>query len=432
MTDFLRNGRGPVVAAVAAFAAVGLYFFPAGLTLGLAAILAVPCLTFATECVAAWRGLPLTETTAIAALPRYAVIVPAHNEAAIIETTLEALPVEATLVVADNCTDNTAQLARAAGFNVLERQDPTARGKGFAIEYGLHHLEADDPPEVVVLIDADCHVAPGAIAEIVRQAQATNRPAQALYLLERPASPSPKSAVSALAFTVKNLVRPLGLKVLGFPCLLHGTGMAFPWEVFAKARLVGDCLVEDMQQGIDLAIAGSNPLFCPQARVTGLLPTTDAAAKSQRTRWEHGHLQTILTQTPRLLRAALAQRRLDLLVLALEVSVPPLSLLGLLWMAVLGIAIVGGIQTGFWQPALLVGLQGLLMGVAILSAWARFGREEISLSSLLSLPLYLLWKVPLYLAFIFNPQKKWIRTPRDSKPEGSPREVGAENNVEVI
>ncbi|MEO0949600.1 MAG: glycosyltransferase family 2 protein, partial [Cyanobacteria bacterium J06641_5] len=348
--------------------------------------------------------------------PRYTTIVPAHNEADVIDATLATLAPETTLVVADNCTDNTAELAQAAGFETIERHDLSERGKGFAIEYGLRHLEAD-PPDIIVIVDADCQVAPGAISQITRRAYAADRPVQALYLLDCPDSPSPKTTVSALAFLVKNWVRPLGLAELGFPCLLQGTGMAFPWESFAKARLVGDCLVEDMQQGIDLAIAGSAPIFCPQARVTSPLPSGDAAATSQRTRWEHGHLNTILTQTPRLLRAALAQRRLDLFALALEISVPPLTLLGFLWAAASGLAIAVGAWKGFWLPALLLGLQGMMVGVAIAIAWVNFGREQVSLRSLLSLPQYLLWKVPLYLAFAFNPQKEWVSTPRDSQSE---------------
>lgn len=419
MFDLLfKGGRGPVVGASLLLVAISLCAIPQELSLSLALILAIPCLTLVIECAGALRYKTDRDSVDLGSDsdPSYAVIVPAHNEADVIGATLATLPAEATLVVADNCTDCTAELARAAGFETIERQDLGSRGKGFAIEYGLRHLETE-PPDIVVIVDADCQVAPGAISRIVRRAHATQRPVQALYLLDRPASSSPKAAVSALAFLVKNWVRPLGLAALGFPCLLQGTGMAFPWKSFAKARLVGDCLVEDMQQGIDLALVASAPIFCPEARVTSPLPSSDAAATSQRTRWEHGHLQTILTQTPRLLQAALVQRRLDLLVLALEVSVPPLTLLGFAWIAVSGLAIAVGAWQGFWLPTLLLGFEGALVGAAIFSAWSNFGRERVSLRSLLSLPLYLLWKVPLYLAFAFKPQKEWVSTPRDGRAE---------------
>ncbi|ERN42678.1 glycosyltransferase (probably involved in cell wall biogenesis) [Rubidibacter lacunae KORDI 51-2] len=424
MVGFLKRRRWLATLALLSLVVAGLYVIPEGMLLGIALVLAVPCTTIAVECSAALAasrsGHPREENAPDEDEDksdlRYTVIVPAHNEATIIERTLAELPVGATLVIADNCTDSTAEIARNAGFQVLERHSTDTRGKGFAIEYGLRYLESD-PPEAIVIIDADCRVAPGAIAQIARRALATKRPVQSLYLLDSPASPSPTAAVSAFAFLVKNRIRPMGLAFLGLPCLLQGSGMAFPWESFAKARLVGNCIVEDIQFGIDLAIAGTSPLFCSQARVTGLLPSTGAAAQSQRTRWEHGHMQTILTQSPRLLRAAITQRRLDLLALALEVSVPPLSLLGLLWAAGLGLAIAGGFWLKFWLPAVLLGAQGVLMGVAVLSTWAQFGRDRLPLRTLLSLPLYLFWKVPLYLSFVFTPQQQWIRTPRDREVE---------------
>ena len=132
-------------------------------------------------------------------------------------------------------------------------------------------------------------------------------------------------------FWSKTGVRPQGLDRLGFPGILTGTGMAFPWSVIQSASLASGNIVEDMQLSMDLAIAGHPTLFCPDTKVIGLLPQQAQAAKSQRTRWEHGHLQTMLTQVPRLVREALRQKRLDLLVIALDLSVPPLSLLVMIW-----------------------------------------------------------------------------------------------------
>ncbi|HEU0077392.1 MAG TPA: glycosyltransferase, partial [Longimicrobiaceae bacterium] len=158
---------------------------------------------------------------------------------------------------------------------------------------------------------------------LAAQVVETGMPAQAVYLLERPSRPGPKDLVSALAFMVKNLVRPSGLGRLGLPCLLTGTGMAFPWETIRAAKLASGNIVEDMQLGLDLALAGHAPLFCEQARVTGKLPEQSKAAVSQRTRWEHGHLQTLITQVPRLLTGAMRKRRFGALALALELAVPP-------------------------------------------------------------------------------------------------------------
>lgn len=349
---------------------------------------------------------------------KVSVLIPAHNEASEIGATVKALRPQLQapnqlIVIADNCTDETAAIARQQGATVLERHNLQQRGKGYALDYGLQQLSAD-PPDVVVMVDADCRVEPGGIETIAQQAATRQKPVQALYLMETPPTPSPKDSISALAFLVKNLVRPLGLTQLGQPCLLTGTGMAFPWDVLPTISLASGNIVEDMQLGLDLAIAGYAPDFCGAAQVTGVLPQQAVAATSQRQRWEHGHLQTLLTQVPRLVKAALKQKRGDLLALALDLSVPPLSLLVMLWFAATAIAGLFSLFTGFWIPTLLFSLEGILIITAIGIAWANFGRDKISGKTLLSVPFYVLWKIPLYFAFIFKPQKDWVRTQRDS------------------
>jgi cellulose synthase/poly-beta-1,6-N-acetylglucosamine synthase-like glycosyltransferase len=390
--------------------------------LTVAAVLAVPVTVLFIECMAALLPNPASNKAVPTVVPtvplKTAVLMPAHNEAIGIGQVLKALlpqlsPSDRLVVIADNCTDETATIARGMGATVIERRDTTRRGKGYALDYGVSFLAAN-PPDVVVIVDADCVVQPGTLQRIAHQAATTHRPAQALYLMEQPADPKPKDAVSALAFLVKNLVRPRGLAQLGLPCLLTGTGMAFSWPVLQAATLASGNIVEDIQLGIDLAIANHPPLFCDHTRVTGLLPQQEQAATTQRTRWEHGHLQTILTQVPKLLKAALSQKRFDLLAIALELAVPPLSLLIMAWLAVAGLAVLAGLLGIAWLPLWVLAIEGLLILIAISSAWLRFGRSELPARTLLGIPLYLLWKIPLYLAFLIRPQREWVRTERDS------------------
>lgn len=357
-----------------------------------------------------------------------AILIPAHNEALSIGKTLTTLfpqlnPEDRIVVVADNCTDETAAIARLVGENfekldltVLERKDPEQLGKGYALDYGIRFLESD-PPSVVVLIDADCIVHPGAVQRLSELALNSRRPVQATYLQDQPANPTPKDTISALAILVKNFVRLQGLARLGLPCLLYGTGMAFPWSIISRASLANGNIVEDMQLAIDLAIAGHPPLYCPKARVTGMLPQQRQAIKTQRTRWEHGHLQTLISQVPRLLQAAVSQRRFELLILALDLAVPPLSLLVMIWGATTAMALLLGILAGAWIPALILAVTGLLIFTSIVGSWMKFGRKTIPGSVLLTIPLYILWKIPLYLAFLIKPQKQWIKTKRDQLPK---------------
>jgi cellulose synthase/poly-beta-1,6-N-acetylglucosamine synthase-like glycosyltransferase len=350
------------------------------------------------------------------------VLIPAHNEKLVIDRTVSTLrgqlqAGDLLLVVADNCEDETANVARAAGATVVERTDAIRRSKGYALDFGIRELEKT-PPDVVVIVDADCQVHEGALDRLIREA-AAGHTVQAVYLLDEPAEAGNKERLSAFAFKFKNLVRPLGLNRLGFPCLLTGTGMAFPWPVLRDAGLASGNIVEDMQLGVDLAVAGHPPKLCPGALVSGELPSGGRVALGQRRRWEHGHLMTMLTQVPRLVRAAVARRQFRLLGLALELSVPPLALLFLLWGAVLAVSAGWWLLGGSAWPVVLLVLGVLAVGLAIFAAWFKFGRERLPFTALLSVPFYVLWKVPIYASFLFRRQGTFNKTPR-GEPTGTP------------
>ena len=347
---------------------------------------------------------------------KIAILIPAHNEALTIGKTLTSLLPQLTsndrlIVVADNCTDDTATIARKFNATVLERKNSLELGKGYALDYGIQFLKSD-PPSIVVLIDADCTVHGNTVQQLAKLTLSSSRPVQATYLQDRPRNPSPKDTISALAILVKNFVRLRGLANLNLPCLLYGTGMAFPWSAIEKVSLANSNIVEDMQLAIDLAIAGYPPLYCPLAKVTGILPRERQACKTQRTRWEHGHLKTLVTQVPRLIKAAIAQKRWGLLILALDLGVPPLSLLVMVWGTTTVTAMILGIMTSLWLPLFVLAITGLLILISILGSWIKFGRDIPGLV-LLTIPLYILWKIPLYLAFLLQPQTEWIKTKRD-------------------
>ncbi|MEX0777505.1 MAG: glycosyltransferase family 2 protein [Phycisphaeraceae bacterium] len=381
--------------------------------------LSVPIIVFSIECLLAWwppRQWRRVEE-APPERPRLAVLMPAHNEAAVIAQTIRCVlgqlgSHDRLLVVADNCDDETAQLARQMGADVRERRHSERRGKGYALDYGLCCL-AEDPPEVVVMLDADCQISPGTLDRLAYDAMTTGRPVQGLYMMEKPAAPSPRDLVSALAVLIKNRVRPLGLRRAGLPCLLTGSGMAFPWRIIRSTPVGSGNLVEDMQLGLDLLLVDAGPRFCPGALITGRLPADRRAAATQRTRWEQGHLSTLLGQAPRLLGAGFRQRRPDLLVMALDLAVPPLSLLVACWLLIaLLVSAAAATGNATWWPAGIVGVGGLLFGTAVVGSWMRFAIFQLPLWCLLAVPFYVLWKVPMYFGFLLHPQRKWIRTAR--------------------
>jgi cellulose synthase/poly-beta-1,6-N-acetylglucosamine synthase-like glycosyltransferase len=322
------------------------------------------------------------------------------------------------LVVADNCSDNTAEIARRCGAFVVERSDSSRRGKSFALEFGKLAL-AEFPPDVVVVLDADCRVDAKMVDTVARLVQATGRPVQALNLCEADAASASLHVVSGLGFRFKNLVRPLGLASFDMPCHLMGTGMALPWKVLQSAAFAGEHLAEDMQFGIELALAGHPTLFCPEVGIRSKLPGQNSAFLTQRTRWEQGHIQTIRTQVPRLAREALKQRRLDLLCLALDLVVPPFSLLMFTWLGATGVGLAAWLCGASILPAVLLQLVGFLVVVSIGSAWAVHCRQEISPRALVGVPVYMAKKLPIYLSYFFKrQQKEWVRTEREPVANG--------------
>lgn len=383
-----------------------------------AVLIGIPTVTLFVECISAVARSRREEDAPRVVEPRATILIPAHNEEAMLGQMLTALQPHLTdkietVVIADNCTDQTADIARATGATVLERFDAVKRGKGYALDFGLTHIESD-PPDVVVMLDADCTVEAGGITRLISKAHTTQRPIQGVYLMKSPVEPATTDLVSAFAFCVKNLVRPLGLYNLNQPCLLTGTGMAFPFELIRNAPLASGNIVEDMQLGYDLAVAGTSPLLAPEVRVWGELPDERRVAATQRTRWEHGHMQTLLHNVPRLLKEAIKQRRFELLTLALDLTIPPLALLVLLWGLVSALGVIFGIVSGDWVPIAVSGAAGVLLFVGICVAWAKFGKNIIPAQKLLSVPLYIAWKIPLYFKFLIQRQTAWVRTERKS------------------
>jgi cellulose synthase/poly-beta-1,6-N-acetylglucosamine synthase-like glycosyltransferase len=386
--------------------------------LGLATLLAaVPALVFALEIASAGRRAPL-RAAASATRPRVAVLVPAHNEAAGIAATLASIAPQLRngdrlLVVADNCSDATAEVARAAQADVAERHDSARRGKGHALDFGIQHLLAA-PPEVLIVIDADCTLHPGSIDVLAAQCVATDRPAQALDLM-RAAGSSLSERWAEFTWRVKNQVRPSGLARWGGPCPLMGTGMAFPWPLISRpAMLAGGHLVEDMMLGVELALLGRAARFAPQALVTSAFPPPGAAARSQRTRWEHGHLATLTSHGPKLLWTGLRRGNRDAILLGLDLLVPPMSLLVMLLAALLGLQLgLGLLGGGAWAGAWMAAAALALVVAAVLSAWVRFGRDLLQTHELLAAPLQALRKLPIYARYLWRRQTAWVRAKRE-------------------
>ena len=207
-----------------------------------AGLISVPIIVFAVECFCSVLPRKKDRNLILVNRPKTAVLIPAHNEAEHIALVVQEAQKQLgeddqLIVIADNCQDNTADIARSVGAFVIERVNEVEKGKGFALAEGIRYLEKVNPPEVLVFLDADCIVAENAIANITRLAAKTGRPVQAKYLMDQVNEPGLKDRVSSFALQVKNRIRFLGLKRIGGHSLLTGSGMAFPWFAMKHVTL---------------------------------------------------------------------------------------------------------------------------------------------------------------------------------------------------
>jgi cellulose synthase/poly-beta-1,6-N-acetylglucosamine synthase-like glycosyltransferase len=383
---------------------------------GIDLVLALPVLILFLQVVSSLlprraAGMPL------GLCPRIAVVIPAHNEQFAIGKTLASVAGQLAagdrlVVVADNCSDQTADLARAQGAEVAVRSDPFLRGKGYALDHGLTFLDRTGAPEVVIFLDADCELGEGCIRRLALSSIQSGRPAQAAYLMTPPQSRKKMASIACFAWKVKDFVRPLGWHRLGLPCQLAGSGMAFPWTVARASNLATGALAEDFKLCLDLALAGQFALFCPDAVVTSDVAPGGEPSASQRARWEHGTIATAIEYFPRLLGRLLQAPSLSLIAMALDICVPPLALLALMLGACLTLSLafclIFGAFTTLWLCAPLC----LLFFATICLAWWQHGQHIMPLRWLMLAPLYALLKVPLYARFFLDRQRAWVRGER--------------------
>lgn len=394
------------------------------LMLVVGAVLAIPLLFFVWQAIGyhlerdkADQMAASADELSVSRPVRFAVLMPAHNEAGGVAATVTALLPQLgahgqLLVVADNCSDDTADRAREAGATVVERHDAERRGKGYALDFGVKHLRSD-PPEVVIVLDADCVLDGGSAARLASMAMMLGRPVQARYDMLLPEDASTGLRVTAFAWRVKTRVRSLGMRFMRGPNQLLGTGMAFPWAMLAAADLANGHLVEDLKLGIECASAGTPALYTDAARVVSQFPASDRAAATQKERWERGHLSVIPAFVPGLIKQSLKLRRPALLLVALDICVPPLALLAasiMLW-AVLSLVI------GLFASMPLLVAAGLALPLVfagvIAALWRAVGRDLLGGAQVLAIPGYVLAKVPTYVsALLGRSGPGWVRTDR--------------------
>jgi hypothetical protein len=275
-----------------------------------------------------------TEGRRLEQRPYLAVLVPAHDEEKGIAEAVRALVAQDypadqldVIVIADNCTDDTAAVAAGTGAMVWERHDLSARGKGQALGWALARLRTQARrPEAVLIVDADCLASPNFCSVVAEELQDPSVQAlQVRYDVSNPEE-SPTAALRAAGFILKHVIRSRGRARLGLSCGLFGSGMAFRTTLFDEVAWPTS-VTEDTELHLELIQRGVVVRYAERASVRSAMPTTSAAAAEQQLRWESGNAQLAGTHLVGLITRGAATGDVQLLAAAAELLAPSQSML---------------------------------------------------------------------------------------------------------
>lgn len=351
-------------------------------------------------------------------------VVPAHNEAGGIAATLRSLlaanPAESgssVVVVADNCSDNTADIARAEGVRVLERHSETHRGKGYALDFAFRELLPENP-EAFIVVDADASVQPGFFRAFREGFDAGADALQCAYLLTE--GHTRREAMQELAFSCFNFSRPLARDGLGLSCGILGNGFGLRASTLSATPYTAASIVEDLEYHLQLVRSGKRVRFLANTVLRSPMPTRHEAAISQRARWEGGRLGIAARLGPRMAVEVwngnwrCLEPLLDLLLLPLGYHVVVL--------ATMLLASSLGSETGLLQSML-----GELAWLGVAAVGAHLATAFLSphigvrhAAGLAEAPEYLVWKLRALGAILAGARSNaaWVRTHRDQQPPG--------------
>jgi 1,2-diacylglycerol 3-beta-glucosyltransferase len=348
---------------------------------------------------------------------KFDVIVPAHNEASVIERTVCSLrkidwPPDRfrVLVIADNCTDSTALLARQAGAEALERNDANLRGKGYALAFAFRSSRAHDWADAVVVIDADAEVSSNLLSAFAARIELGAHAIQAHYGILNPMA-SWRTRLITIAKAAFHIVRSRARDRLRLSCGIRGNGWCVTHGLLDKAPYHAYSLTEDLEYGIDLGLAGFRVAYADEAHSDAEMVTDEKVAGTQRRRWEDGRFHLIRSRTIPLLLAAIRRADPVCLDLALDLMVLPLSYVALNVVLLAGCALIAV----HWRLAQFAWLWAALACVAsllayVLRGWQLSGIGARGFFDLARAPVFLTWKMLLML----RPRKDgWVRTDRE-------------------
>lgn len=359
-------------------------------------------------------------------LRRFAIIVPAYNEENGIARTVENLlnvnyskHLFDVIVVADNCTDQTARISAKKGALVWQRDNPHKRGKGYALRWAFDKIISENDIydyDSVVVVDADTIVSSNMLCVLNKYMEGGSEVIQG-YLSVNPDSNVWTTEIIRIGFTLYNYVRPLGRRALGFSAGLRGNGMCFSIDILKELPWNAYSLTEDLEYGLKLLLNDTEVVFAPELIGYSNVPEDSKNAESQRERWEIGRYPILREYFGKLIKLGFKKKSLKLFDAFIDLVTPPV--VNMLMFVVL----MAGLSFLFWWSGyaetllymwLWLGLFFMALTHAIVGLYAAGSDRTVYKSLLFHVPKYALWKLYLYgKIFMKGRSTEWIRTARE-------------------
>ena len=333
---------------------------------------------------------------------RFDIIVPAHNEALVIRRCLASLsridwPADRfrLWVVADNCSDNTADLAKTAGARVLIRRDNLRRGKGYALDFAFEASQALGWADAVVVVDADTSVSPNLLEAFAARIDNGADAIQAYYGVLNPWA-SWRTRLLTIAHGSFHILRSQARERLGLSCGLRGNGWCVTHRLLSQVPCRAFSETEDLEYGLDLGIAGIRVHYADDAHANAEMFTGEQRANPQRRRWERGRFQLMRERTIPMLVHAIKRRDAVCLDLVFDLLVMPLTTVVLNVGVLLLLAVIAAGAHPLDSIWVWMGLGCSAALVAyVLRGWQLSGLGLRALPDLLCAPLFIIWKLML-------------------------------------
>lgn len=352
----------------------------------------------------------------------FATIIAAHNEEKVIGQLIESLSMlnypralYDIYVIADNCTDRTAQVARAAGAIVFERFNDTQRGKGYAMEWMFAQLfELDKSYDAVTIFDADNLVDPEFLLEMNNRLCKGEKVIQG-YLDSKNPHDTWISGTFSISFWVVNHIWHLAKYNLGLSSVLGGTGMCISTDILKKIGWGATCLTEDMEFTMKVLACGIRTTWAHDAVVYDEKPLTFAQAWKQRKRWAQGHFDVARRFIPKLMAEGVRQRKLFILDGVMHLVQPHFMIFSTVFILLNYVGYFMPFYTNIlymFIPIEIFRIIAIGQYVFPMIVLVKIHAHSKSWAYLLLYPLFIYSWIPItFIGFFKRNQREWVHTP---------------------